>query len=332
MWLKYIFSKEYFDIISPLERTIGICTIFVAIPAAAIGIGINLIAEEHKFYFVLGSILSWFIIVLILLLYFSVKNYIVSIKDISKIVTQDKLCKIESNFIGLKRNLLEVDAEIDIKGVLRSKVTSSIFAVHNNISAIEHYKNAPHAPIDGENNIVEEYGIDRSYGTRTYNIDKEEIFTSPNISFWRFRFNPPLRKGNKVKYWYVDRTPSNSFAMNFEEMIKRDLTYEYYSITITYPTEHMIFKISFPKKFDLVNPFYDVWLGKGRVIHIKEYSRIGIEDLFSNTIEKEHNVISLKINNPIHGLVYVLKWIPRMSDGKIPKREELEKIIKAEFP
>ena len=56
-------------------------------------------------------------------------------------------------------------------------------------------------------------------------------------------------------------------------------------------------------------------MGTGKVRHLDEYIRIHQNNFFKDEIKHDAVYIELDIMYPIHGLVYVLTWIP-------PKKEK----------
>lgn len=215
------------------------------------------------------------------------------------------LQELDAKFFGLSRIIHKNDCELRNGGYLIHSCQTQLRATADNIDSIEHFASNPH--IVSEEKIGIDAGKVRAEGVE---LIPEVIQQKSDSLFWKMRFIPSLKKGQKVEYYYTTTGSKESFAMDFEEMKKRGLNREFMSMRISYPTEHFIYKLTFPEKFRPDSYGYEVWLGEGKVLHKNEVARIGEEKFFQDFMEGNKLVLELKIKHPIHGLIYALVWIP----------------------
>jgi len=216
------------------------------------------------------------------------------------------LQQLDAKFYGISRKLLYVETELFNEGYTTSKHRIELTSTTDKVYSIEHSSTLPHAPLDGDRPIdlqVPDQLIDE------VKLKPVILSLSKNKLFWQLNFLPCLPKGKKVHYNYSETSPRGSFAMTFEELKNRKMDYEYFSMRISYPTEHYKQKLIFPVKFDPTYYDYDVWLGEGKVQHPEEFHRL--RNFWHVGREKDGRMyIEISIKHPIHGLIYALKWIP----------------------
>lgn len=215
------------------------------------------------------------------------------------------LQSLDAKFYGISRKLLFIETELFSEGYSISTHKVIISCVADTFYSIEHSTLLPHAPEEAQPVKIEL--IDQQY--KNIKLKAIELERGKNRLFWQLNFLPCLAKGSTVHYCYKERAPDGSYAMNLEELKRRNMSFESHSMRISYPTEHYKHKIIFPKGFDPLNCDYDVWLGEGKVQHreevhrIKKYWHVGRE-------KDDRMYMELSVKHPIHGLIYVLKWRP----------------------
>jgi hypothetical protein len=236
----------------------------------------------------------------------SVSRKYIEISD-DKYETLHYLAELDAKHYGLQRKLFQQIAQINEDGSCHTKYSTILLAFTDNITKMEFYQHTP-STNDGSG-VIEVHAEQKESG---------EIKVVPNIvrqnhksCYWELTFVPALKNGQELKYFFeVDLLPA-TFAMNYVAMKEKKLDFEYGSTTMSYPTEHFIRKMVFPKSFVPKDYGYDVWLGDAHVRHMNEYIRISQLKFFrTGRTEEGCFYIELHIQHPIHGLKYVLTWIP----------------------
>ena len=216
------------------------------------------------------------------------------------------LQSLDAKFYGVSRKIVHVESQLLKEGRVESKHSIELVAKADKIYSVEHHMIMPHAP-KGTSNLPQ-LDVETKENDKI-KLKPVKITEGSHRLFWKLNFLPCLPKDKKVHYSYNEKSTEGSFAMSYEEMKKRDMEYEFCSMRIAYPTEHLKYKLTFPLDFDPTDYDYDVWLGEGRVQHMDEYRRVhNFWRVGRNDDGKMF--IELSIKHPIHGLIYALKWIP----------------------
>lgn len=143
---------------------------------------------------------------------------------------------------------------------------------------------------------------------------------------WKVVFNPPLKKGEKVKYAFKVTRP-NYRPWTYEEVLERikQDTYEYKEPIceacewyISYPTAELIFDFDFPEGYEIRKYYPDVKIGeKARLKSETELKRIKEGNFFSAEKIFDKWTLSLKVPKPIQGHLYYTYYEP-------PKAKEIK--------
>ncbi|MFZ2384978.1 MAG: hypothetical protein WBE75_02070 [Candidatus Omnitrophota bacterium] len=215
------------------------------------------------------------------------------------------LQELDAKFYGISRKILYLETELFDLGYAISKHSIDMCSTTDKIYSIEHSTSLPSIPEGGKQIDLQcpEQLID---GVR---LRPTIISHKHNKLFWKLNFLPSLPSGKRIKYSYTERSPNGAFAMTKKELEARGLLWESFSMRISYPTEDYKHKLIFPAGFEPIEYDYDVWLGEGRVQHVEEIHRI--REFWRVGRENDGRMyIEMSIKHPIHGLIYVLKWIP----------------------
>lgn len=271
-----------------------------------------------RIYRLLFSIIGYAFIILAIFLFTTMRAYRLlaekysEVKDTSKYETHHYLAELDAKHFGLQRKVYTISSHLENDGSFLSKHSTKLLAYGDRIDKIEHHQAAYSMPpsegvitIDAEEKYSDEIKIIPNMKRQTY-----------NKCYWELSFIPALQQGKELKYSYEVKLLPGSFAMDHKTMIQRNLNFEYAATTISYPTEAFQRKVIFPKNFIPTNLGYDVWLGDAQVRHTKEYIRIEQEHFFRKGVDEDECLyIELHIHHPIHGLKYVLLWVPPDTSG-----------------
>lgn len=136
---------------------------------------------------------------------------------------------------------------------------------------------------------------------------------------WKVVFNPPLKKGEKVKYAFKIVRP-NYRPWTFEEMMERIRrgTYEYKEPIceacewyISYPTAELTFESEFPEGYEIRKCFPDVKIGEDvRLKAEDELKRIKDSNCFIAEKIFDKWTLSLRVPKPIQGHMYYTYYEP----------------------
>ena len=136
---------------------------------------------------------------------------------------------------------------------------------------------------------------------------------------WKVMFDPPLKKGEKVKYAFKVIRP-NYRPYTYEEMAERikQGTYEYKEPIceacewyISYPTAELLFDFEFPKGYEIRKYYPDVKIGeKVRLKAEDEVKRIKDGNFFKAEKIFDKWALSLKVPKPIQNYLYYTYYEP----------------------
>jgi len=135
---------------------------------------------------------------------------------------------------------------------------------------------------------------------------------------WNVAFNPPLRKGEKVKYAYKE-VLSNYRPYTYEELLGRieQGTYEYKEPiceacewTITHPTYELKSEFEFPEDYEIENYYPYVVSGAARLKADSEIRRITEGNMFASEKMFDKWTLRLEVPKPIQGYTYYTYYVP----------------------
>lgn len=135
---------------------------------------------------------------------------------------------------------------------------------------------------------------------------------------WKIAFNPPLKKGDKVKYAYKIIS-KNIRPFTYEELMERidRGTYEYNEPIceaceweISYPTAEFLFDIEFPENYEIDDYYTTVTMGEARLKAEHEARRIKDGNLFSAEKIIDKWAMSLHVPKPLQGHTYYIYYRP----------------------
>lgn len=141
----------------------------------------------------------------------------------------------------------------------------------------------------------------------------------PHKRTTNLHISPPLKMGQELEFELSEFVKSETFAINFtiKELEEREVADEYVGWNITRPTKKMTIQVNFPREFIgyKINPeplvVYALTTGNASESkQIEEQKRI----LLSHADEKGKHICIMKVDYPVVGLIYQVKWQPRAVD------------------
>jgi hypothetical protein len=229
-------------------------------------------------------------------------------------ILQDQF-RLDSLSYGFYKEKWDACCNLTSKGSCQTRYETTVNAIAHEIPEIEYFGENLLAPpgVKFPMDITAKASVHASPITQI----RIERVTQSSKRLSTLKFEPPIPKEGSITYPYATQAPRGSFAMTFEELEKRHLEhefypgYEFYARRVTYPTKHFYFKMIFPKGFEPIETGYDVWFGLAKVQHENECDRIASNGYWLDGYDESgRRYIQLKVDYPILGLRYVLKWVP----------------------
>ncbi|MBT9138652.1 MAG: hypothetical protein DDT31_01221 [Syntrophomonadaceae bacterium] len=158
------------------------------------------------------------------------------------------------------------------------------------------------------------------------NVEPVIVESADHKFLWKVMFDPPLKKGEKVKYAFK-AVRSNYRPYTYEEVLERirQGTYEYKEPIceacewhISYPTLELHFDFEFPDSYEIRKCYPDVKIGeKVRLKAESELKRIKEGNFFTAEKMFDKWTLSLRVPRPLQGHLYYTYYEP-------PKAAELK--------
>jgi hypothetical protein len=251
-----------------------------------------------------GVLIAAFLIYLLYFLSYSLRRAYLFVPE--SVPAHRHLADILSLLFGLRKTSLAIECTISADGSSKTTYDVSLLAVAKGITQIEYVSTTPTLP-DGCAELEPQFVSTKSGVTMRVEILKR----TSRECFWAVNFSPELKPGHAVEYRHVLASPAKTFAVTAEEMQSRKLALESYSTMVTYPTDSLRIRVTFDGGAKPWNVLHDVWLGRGRVRHLAEYSRVVEEKAFTTDTDENGRLYGeILLNYPIHGLRYVVTWTP----------------------
>ena len=152
-------------------------------------------------------------------------------------------------------------------------------------------------------------------------VTPEIIMATAQKFLWKVVFDPPLKRGERVKYAFETVRP-NYRPYTYEEMLERinQGTYEYKEPVceacewhVTYPATELQFVTRFPRGYEIANCHPQVRIGEARLKAEKELARIKEGGFFEAKKEFFSWILSLRVPKPLQGHTYYTFYEPPKS-------------------
>lgn len=227
----------------------------------------------------------------------------------TRITEQGDVYIITADRYGIGYETLEVSCTIkeDGSAIIRRKVK---VRAYDRVSEIDNFLLTPEKlPTNGEITNLNVKSLTNGY-TVTSHIKVEQNRTSAILSF-----TPPLSEGECLEYEMIEELSKNFYAINFsnEEIEARENPFDYFGWNINRPTRNLSLKVHFPEKskpnfyrtqvkYASTSGFPSDRLQYREQAHLKKPILDGPDG--------DRFILTLKIEYPMIGLIYVLYWQP----------------------
>jgi hypothetical protein len=249
-----------------------------------------------------------FLAVICIHAYVKLRSKIISL-NIDEFNTQEYLFKLGSQYTGRAYKFTKVSYQIKSNGAAYKKQHFNLCAVGEHILSMDYFSKTPHV-LNSEKFTCHTIMAEAKDQDKV-KIQPAEVQSSANECIWELLFMPRLNRGDSIEYYFEHELPVGTYAMNKDDLKKRELEYEYYAHEIRHPTEEFSINLLFPKNFSPILLQYDVWIGEANYRHNSEYYRVGLEDYFKSSVKEDGVTFAeLVVPYPIHGLTYVIRWVP----------------------
>lgn|GEM_PF-2490586 len=219
-----------------------------------------------------------------------------------------------------------VSKEILTEEVTKEKMEISMEALIEGLEAVPHSVEIEEAT---SGLSIKPFEFDFRCLEKPANVRVEPmVILSTDLKFlWKVCFNPPLKKGDKVKYSFKYILP-NYRPFTYEELIKRieEGTYEYKEPKveaceweINFPTYELRDEFEFPDKYEIENYYPAVYISEARIFSEKETQRIIEGSMFSAEEIFDKWVLKLHVRKPLLNHIYYTYYTPSKNIGEIIK-------------
>ncbi len=151
------------------------------------------------------------------------------------------------------------------------------------------------------------------------NVEAVIIQNTDYKFLWEVKFDPPLKKGERVKYAFK-RVRPNYRPYTYEEVLERikQGTYEYKEpiceaceYYLSYPTAELFYDFDFPEGYEIKKYYPDVKMGEDVKLKAeRELKRIKEGNFFTAEKIFDKWTLSLRVPRPLQGHVYYTYYEP----------------------
>lgn len=216
---------------------------------------------------------------------------------------------------GFGYDFVEVDCFINHDGsaIVQRKIQVTAFA---NLNELDTFLLVPEMYSEGEAREIS-FGTIRSL-TDDWNVTLGEIREEFGRSSASIIIAPSLNSEQSIIYEMIEQLPANLYAINLSsaELENRQTPYDYFSWSISRPTNKFCLRVHFP---GFPNQFLpEIYSAEVRYasasglpsshIHHKETSNL--RGPFLKESDGGRRVCTLDISHPVIGLLYSLRWQP----------------------
>lgn len=214
------------------------------------------------------------------------------------------------HYIHSKDEMVSKELTVERTEILMESLIDGLEATHHYIELEETTPNLSVKPEKFEFKCIE-----KPSNTK---VEPVIVLNTEYKFFWRILFDPPLKKGERVKYAFKELRP-NYRPFTYEELMERIKkgTYEYEEPkceacewTIAYPTYELRHEFEFPEKYEIENYYPDVVMGVARNKAQNEIKRINEENLFTAEKVFDKWILKLKVPKPLQNHTYYIYYVP----------------------
>lgn len=148
---------------------------------------------------------------------------------------------------------------------------------------------------------------------------EEKVIQNTDFKFlWKILFDPPLKKGQRVRYAFKVIN-QNYISYSYEELTERirQGTYKYKeplceacNWLMTYPTGEFSHRMTFPEGYEISNCSVDVRVGEAECKADDEVRRIRHGEMFTAEQLIDRWSLALRVPKPLQNHVYYTYYVP----------------------
>lgn len=208
---------------------------------------------------------------------------------------------------GIVKERYAVTTEIQPDGGAVATVNQVIQAVGNPIDSIDYGYTVENHPDD----IRDKINMTESQDVPGHRITVRPVFSQPQAKYFEIRFEPAIKVTETVSFVLTRTSPAGTFKLDPADLPKT-LPYEFSRQRVSYPTKLLTVTLLFPKGYRAEDVRLEAIYGISGLIHRQETARI-IDSGCLNSGEVDGHLFSIRvsIDFPIHGIHYIIKWLPR---------------------
>ncbi len=131
---------------------------------------------------------------------------------------------------------------------------------------------------------------------------------------------PPLQEDEYCIYELVEQLPIGLYAVNDETLAKRNTPYDYWGWSINRPTRRLSLRVCFPTSINVTPYDYSAEVQYASAApglpsqHQQKEEQTRLRNKPVVTTEENQYVLTLDLDYPMIGLVYILKWKPLVAE------------------
>jgi len=214
------------------------------------------------------------------------------------------------HYIHSKDEILSKELIVERNEILMESLIDGLEATHHSIELEETTQGLSIKPKEFDFKCEE-----KPSGTK---IEPIIVLNTDYKFFWKILFNPPLKRGEKVKYAFKEVRP-NSRPYTYEELVERinQDTYEYKEPiceacewTIAYPTYELRSEFEFPENYEIENYYPYVVIGEAKLKAENEIKRIKEGNMFTAEKIFDKWILKLKVPKPLQNHTYYTYYAP----------------------
>ncbi len=214
------------------------------------------------------------------------------------------------HYIHSKEEMLSEELTVERTEILMEALIDGLEATHHSIELEEITPNLSIKPEEFDFKCIEKPSDTK--------VEPVIVFNTDYKFFWKIMFNPPLKKGERVKYAFKE-VRKNYRPYTFEELMKRikSGTYEYKEPiceacewTINYPTYELQHEFEFPEKYEIENYYPYIVIGSARLEAENEIKRIKEGNMFTANKIFDKWFLKLRVLKPLLNYTYYTYYVP----------------------
>lgn len=232
-----------------------------------------------------------------------------AIANLSPEATNEVVYQGFSTLYGLSYEELLVHGTLLEQGAMKLWRSSKVRAHASGIAKLDHY-------LISESPDEKDIQVDLQCLTPFKQLSKEAQRVSSRELYLTIGISEPLMPNEPLEFTVTEIAPNGSVSTTKAELQKRlvsgkkHFAYESLYWEITRPTKRFQLKLILPSSLKPKDENFDVWYGRSRIRHTKEFSRISDNNWFRIEPAGDQIELILDVMYPIATLIYAIRWIP----------------------